>query len=51
MRLDPDEAAALREATRGLEQVCLFGSRTDPGARGGDIDILVYSNDPPLPLS
>ncbi len=51
MRLDPLEARALRRATRGLSDVHLFGSRTDPAARGGDIDVLVYSKEPPLQLA
>ncbi|MAE70698.1 MAG: DNA polymerase III subunit beta [Gemmatimonadetes bacterium] len=51
MRLDQQEARALRRATRGLSEVHLFGSRTDPAARGGDIDILVYSKEPPLELA
>lgn len=53
MRLDPAERKALKSALAGInaERVFLFGSRVDDAARGGDIDILVYSRADPLKLS
>jgi predicted nucleotidyltransferase len=46
MRLSEAEIRALREALDGLpvEQVFLFGSRTDDARRGGDIDVLLYAH-------
>lgn len=53
MRLDPTERTALSKALAGINatQVFLFGSRVDDRAKGGDIDILVFSSDDPLELS
>lgn len=51
MRLDRHERAALSKATEGLREVYLFGSRTDDAARGGDIDLLVFSDQPPFDLA
>lgn len=53
MRLDPTERKALKRALAGInaQGVFLFGSRVDDAARGGDIDVLVYSNADPLELS
>lgn len=47
MRLLPDEANAIREEIRRFDpaaKVYLFGSRADDAARGGDIDLLVISD-------
>ncbi|MGI9178034.1 MAG: hypothetical protein ACR2IT_09285, partial [Pirellulales bacterium] len=45
VRLDDEETLALAAALDGVEahSIELFGSRTDPASRGGDIDILVLS--------
>lgn len=53
MRLDATERNALKKALAGInaEQVFLFGSRVNDGAKGGDIDILVFSAENPLKLS
>lgn len=47
MRLKPDEVEAIREEVRRLDPaaaIYLFGSRADDSARGGDIDLLVVSD-------
>jgi predicted nucleotidyltransferase len=48
VRLDDVEAAAIAAAVEGVvaDSFELFGSRTDPTSRGGDIDLLVLSPAP-----
>ncbi len=44
IRLTPDEVTFIRRAIRRFDpeaEIILFGSRTDPTAKGGDIDLLV----------
>jgi predicted nucleotidyltransferase len=52
MRLDPKELEAVMKATEGVDgEVYLFGSRVNPKGRGGDIDLLVFSDKKPFHLS
>ena len=52
MRLDQEEKEALNYAIQGVSgDVYLFGSRADEKKRGGDIDILVFSEENALTLS
>jgi len=52
MRLSKIERQALEEALNGVrEEVYLFGSRVDDAGKGGDIDILIFSEENPLLLS
>jgi len=51
MRLDEQEVRALRKALRGLSPVYIFGSRADDDARGGDIDVLIFSREPAFALA
>lgn len=44
MRLLELERTALLKALHGVDgKVYLYGSRADPGRKGGDIDVLVFS--------
>jgi len=46
MRLDEKERGAITTAVKELDpnaEIYLFGSRTDPAKKGGDIDILILS--------
>lgn len=51
MRLTERQLATIRQTVSGIvgpdAQVFLFGSRLDDGARGGDLDLLVESNELP----
>ena len=52
MRLDKSQQKALQNAIKNVTgEVYLFGSRTDDTKKGGDIDILVFSDKNPLKLS
>ena len=52
MRLDNIQKEALFKAIEGIEnEVYLFGSRVDNSKRGGDIDILIFSEENPYRLS
>ena len=48
IRLDDVETAALAAAVEGVsaDSIELFGSRTDPSGRGGDIDLLILTAAP-----
>jgi len=48
MRLSAQEVLAVREVVRSLDpeaEIFLVGSRADDAARGGDIDLLVISDE------
>ncbi|MGE5342978.1 MAG: nucleotidyltransferase domain-containing protein [Candidatus Omnitrophota bacterium] len=52
MRLDNVQKAALEKAIRNVNgDVYLFGSRVDDSKKGGDIDILIFSEENPFKLS
>lgn len=48
IRLKPEEISAICQTFRhsflGEDHIWLFGSRTDPTARGGDIDLYIETN-------
>ena len=47
IRLDAEEATALEAALEGISgEAWLFGSRVDPRRRGGDVDILLLTDQP-----
>lgn len=47
IRLDVEEATALEAALQGVTgEAWLFGSRVDPQRRGGDVDILLLTDQP-----
>ena len=50
VRIDDVEVEALAAAVDGIaaEAIELFGSRTDPARRGGDIDLLILTAAPRL---
>jgi len=52
MRLSKIEQQALKMALSEVKgQVYLFGSRVDDARKGGDIDIMIFSEENPLHLS
>lgn len=52
LRLDREEKRALEKAISGIRgEVYLFGSRLDSDAKGGDIDILIFSDSDAYHLS
>ncbi|MDP1607259.1 MAG: nucleotidyltransferase domain-containing protein [Rhodocyclaceae bacterium] len=52
IRLDAEESAALAEALQGIPgEVWLFGSRVDQARRGGDVDVLLLTDQPAFETS
>ena len=52
MRLDSVQEAALEKAIKNVNgEVYLFGSRVFDTKKGGDIDILIFSEEDPFKLS
>ena len=52
MRLDNLQKKALQNAVKDVNgDVYLFGSRVDDTKRGGDIDLLIFSEEDPFKLS
>ena len=52
MRLDKQELNAIRKAIANINgEVYLFGSRVDDTKKGGDIDILIFSQENAFRLS
>ncbi|HIN32194.1 TPA: nucleotidyltransferase domain-containing protein [Candidatus Poribacteria bacterium] len=52
MRLDAEQTSALEYALNLVtDEVYLFGSRLDPAKKGGDIDLLVFSQQDSFQLS
>ncbi|MDP2026814.1 nucleotidyltransferase domain-containing protein [Sulfuriferula sp.] len=51
--MDTEEINALAYALRDIqgEHISLFGSRVEPERRGGDIDILILTDQPAFALS
>ena len=47
IRLDAEEATALEAAIQGVPgEAWLFGSRVEPQRRGGDVDLLLLTDQP-----
>ena len=54
MRMEPEQISAIREQLAAWvpgSEAFVFGSRTDPSARGGDIDLLILAEQRLLPAT